>query len=124
MNIITPQGDDGLITRANMPQISENSIPELLAYLGSFDIAFKAGRIDPKAVKAHQAINLEKAMGMPRAKLSIPVLLSNEPYIIDGDHRWYRCSVEKILMPYIMVEEDFNTALKYIFSFPKTYESS
>jgi len=123
MGIIIPQGDDGIITRAKMPQIAQGDIPELLSYLGSFDIGFKAGRINPKLVKAHQAIDLEKAMNIPRDVLSVPVILSNEPYVIDGDHRWYRLNVENLLMPYIMIEEDFNTALKYIFSFPKTYES-
>jgi hypothetical protein len=122
MNIIVPQGDDGIVSRADMPQINERDIPALLAYLGTLSVTFSAGVIDPLKVRAHQAIDVDKAMAIPPKILTKPVLMSQEPVIIDGDHRWYRHCVDKTQMPYIQIEAEWHVCLKYIFAFPQTYE--
>jgi hypothetical protein len=122
MNVIVPQGDDGTVSRADMPQIEDSDIPTLLAYLGTLNIKFTAGVINPLMVRAHQAIDVDKAMAIPQKWLKTPVLVSQEPIIIDGDHRWYRHCIDKTQMPYIQIEAEWHTCLKYIFAFPQTYE--
>lgn len=122
MNIIVPKGDDGVIDRSKMPQIDDGNIPTLLAYLGSLHIGFSAGMIDPIKVKAHQAIDADKAKAIPVKWLRTPVLLSMEPIVIDGNHRWYRHILDKTMMPYIQIQDEWHQCLKYILSFPQTYE--
>jgi hypothetical protein len=122
MNIIVPQGDDGSVSRADMPQLDDADIPSLLAYLGTLNVKFAAGVMDPLKVRAHQAIDIDKAMSMPQKWLKTPVLISQEPIVIDGDHRWYRHCVDKTQMPYIQIEAEWHLCLKYIFAFPQTYE--
>lgn len=118
--IFDPPGDDGTILRTAMPQISEHDVPELLAFLGALGIGFSAGNMNPLLCLAHQAIDREKAMGIPVDKLSKPVLLSGDHFIIDGDHHWYRCIADKRHMPFIRIEMDFVEAVAKIFTFPKT----
>jgi hypothetical protein len=122
MNIIVPKGDDGTVSRADMPQLDDADIPSLLAYLGTLNVKFTAGEMDPLTVRAHQAIDIDKAMAIPQKWLKTPVLISQEPIVIDGDHRWYRHCVDKTKMPYIQLEAEWHICLKYIFAFPQTYE--
>jgi len=124
MNLILPKGDDGTVPRTAMPQIHDGDIGALLAYLGSLGVTFDAGLIDPTKVTAHQKIDTDIAMSIPDAVLRSPVLLSKDPAIIDGDHRWYRHLLLKRMMPFIRLNEDFNTSLQLIFSFPATTRST
>lgn len=119
---IKPAGDDATIARSVMPQIDDADIPTLLAYLGSLDVKFSAGRIDPKCVRSHQAIDKNMALSMPKKYLKTPSLISREPIVIDGNHRWYNHLAAGTMMPFIRIEEDFETALALIDTFPKTYE--
>jgi hypothetical protein len=123
-HIILPPRDDGAIPRSKMPQVDDGDIPSLLVFLGALDIGFSAGYIDPNTISAHQAIDVEKALAIPDKWLKTPCLISKDGVVIDGDHRWYRHCVDKTLMPYLRIEEDFNTALEFIFKFPATYEEA
>lgn len=123
-NIIQPPGDDGSIPRSKMPQVDERDLLSLLVYLGDKGLEISAGSTEPMAFKAHQLINIERAMAIPPEVLTKPAIVSKDYWIIDGDHRWYRHCVDKTKLPYIMIEASFEEAIKMIFSFPKTYEES
>ena len=120
--IITPAGDDGAISRLSMPQVDAVDLPELFVFLGTLGIGLAAGLKHPREVKAHQAINVERAMAIPPKVLAFPILLSSDDYVIDGDHRWYRHCVDGTDLPFIRIEAPFLEALKHIFAFPKTYK--
>jgi hypothetical protein len=121
-NLVLPKGDTGRISRANMPQIDDADIPTLIVYLANLGVSVSAGMIDPNKVSAAQGINPTRAAQMPVKWLKTPSLISREPMVIDGNHRWYRHLVDKTMMPFIQFNEDFDTVLKHIFSFPQTYE--
>lgn len=122
--IIQPAGDDGSIPRSKMPQVDEKDILELLVFLGVEGVPISAGTKDPATCRAHQLINVERAMSIPPEVLTKPSLLSADGYIIDGDHRWYRHCVDKTMMPFIEIGLPFTDALSAIFKFPKTYEEN
>ena len=124
MTLLKPPGDDGIIPRNQMPQVDPADIPVLLSYLGSLDVSFSAGLIDPAKVAAHQLVDEQKAMAIPDSVMAFPVLLSKEPAIIDGDHRWYAHLMEKRDMPFIRFDKPFLVIVRMIFTFPKTYKET
>lgn len=121
---LTPAGDDGTIARIKMPQVDDKDIPTLISYLGSLRVGISAGLIDPSQVSAHQPIDPDKAKTIPAKWMRTPVLISKEPFVIDGNHRWYRHHIDGTLMPYIRFETSFSSCLRLIMSFPQTYEES
>jgi len=120
--LLVPQGDDAIVARSKMPQIADCDIPSLLAYLGEMEISFSAGLIDPHVVKSHQAIDETKARNMPAKWLRTPILISKEPFVIDGNHRWWRHIIDGTETTFIRFEEDFQRLISLIEDFPLTTE--
>lgn len=119
--LICPPGDDGIIPRCQMPQVDDKYLGELLVHIGTYGVPISAGKVDPKTVKAHQEVDVDRCRMIPIDVLSKPCLLSKEGYIIDGDHRWYRHVMDETMMPIIKFDALFKDAVKIIFEFPHTY---
>ncbi len=58
---------------------------------------------------------------MSEASRNKPSLLSAEPYILDGNHRWLSHIIYKTPMPAWQLSLPFGDALKMLFAFPKAY---
>lgn len=119
---VVPMDVFPLIDRANMPQVDYKWLPDLLVFLGEKNIRFAAGVIAPTLIKLHQEVDVAKAMAIPDEILRIPVLVSKDYFILDGDHRAYRHWVNKTPVPFIKLEAPFTKAVRTLLSFPKTFE--
>lgn len=111
-----------LIDRAKMPQIDLNVYPDMLIFLGNKGLTFNAGYIDPKSLKLHQEIDVERAKALPETVLRKPILIAIEGYVLDGDHRGFRHYLDNTLAPYIQINATFQQAIELLLEFPATYE--
>lgn len=109
-----------LIDRSKMPQIHQDIIPDLLVFLSQRNIPFGAGVIDPTQIKLHQEVDVEKAMAIPVEYLVHPILLTDDEFVLDGDHRAYRHWVNKTMVSYIQVKAPFVTAYAVVMEFTQT----
>ena len=109
-----------LIDRDKMPQVHQDTIPDLLVFLSQRNIEFAAGIIDPQLIKLHQEVDVEKAMAIPVEYLVHPILLAQDDFVLDGDHRAYRHWVNKTKVSFIQVKAPFVDAYKVVMEFTQT----
>lgn len=119
---VVPMDVFPLIDRGNMPQIDMKDLPDLLVFLGEQKLRFAAGEIEPTLIRLHQEVDVDKAMAIPDKILEVPILVSKDFYVLDGDHRAYRHYVNKTKVPFIQIEAPFTKAVRTLLSFPKTFE--
>lgn len=106
-----------LIDRSEMPQIKPTEYGELVVFLAVNNIPYKAGVIDPKLVKLHQKVDEGKAMSMAADVLRCPAVISNDYFVIDGDHRTWRHYQLGTPLPYILIDQPFGKAFATAFDF-------
>lgn len=115
---------DTCILRSQMPQVDEADLADLIAFLQSEDIIVSSCNINPRLIRGRQKVDRSKIRNMTRnLVLSKPILVSREPLIIDGNHRWFYADYYHI--PEIFawkVNLPFEDALAAVMRFPKTYE--
>jgi hypothetical protein len=76
-------------SRALMPQIKKESVPEFLAWLIDKNISNRGRRMKVTDLRATQMeFDYDKVAAMIGTKSKTPVLVSNDGYILDGHHRW------------------------------------
>jgi len=112
------------IPREVMPQIDGDDMPELLDFLKDKGEEVRECTIDPWLVRAHQRVDARKAKALVGSGvLSKPCLLSKEPYILDGNHRWLGHVIAGSRMPAIkLVNKTFLEGVELLLSFPKAYQ--
>lgn len=86
-----PEPKDTLgVPRTAMPQIEKDDYDELLQYLKSHGVTPRVMKVDPSELRAIQrdfkAAGIIKAL--EKEKLKKAVLISDDMYVIDGNHRW------------------------------------
>lgn len=86
-----PEPKDTLgIPRSSMPQIETEDYDELYKYLKNHGLSPKAMKVNPAELKALQrdfkTAGVVKAL--QKEKVKKPVIISNDNYVIDGNHRW------------------------------------
>lgn len=106
------------VPRPRMPQIDEEYYPELLTFLG--------GKVShhvhqPSSLRPHQRIDPIKASLMTEAVRRKPILISEDKYVLDGNHRWLAHSMENTPINCLCIEHSFEVAIELLFQFPKTY---
>lgn len=111
-----------LIDRSKMPQIDAKYYNDMFVFLGTKGYTFTAGYIDPQLLRLHQEVDVARAMQLPDHILKKPILLSDDNYVLDGDHRGYRHAIDKTMAAFIRIETSFAEAYKALLSFPETYE--
>lgn len=75
--------------RPLMPQVDDKAYPALLDWCAFMGVAVTRERVEPAELKPHQRIDIDKARAIPASVLSIPLLVSADGYILDGNHRWF-----------------------------------
>jgi hypothetical protein len=90
-----------------MPQIDDKAYPALRLWLTDNAITFYQETVAPSELKPHQRIDVDKAIHIPPSVLAIPLLVSSDGYILDGNHRWYAheqanavCKIIRIGLPF------------------------
>jgi hypothetical protein len=117
---VVPMDVFPLIDRSKMPQIHQDIIPDLLVFLSQRNIQFAAGIIDPQLIRLHQEVDIAKAMAIPVEYLIHPILLADDEFVLDGDHRAYRHWVNKTMVSFIKVRTPFVTAYQVVMEFTQT----
>jgi len=110
------------VPREIMPQVDEEDTPELISFARAEGVRVTEGKIDPEWVKPHQRIAMDKVHAMPDSLLLKPCLISVEPNILDGNHRWMKHHLTHSKeMPFVRFHLEFGKAIDLIFRFPKSY---
>lgn len=110
------------VPRPFMPQIDESDFESLLRHAESRGVAYQLQTIaPPHVVRFHQRVDHDRARGMPDSVYRKPILVSSEPYVLDGNHRlWEHIDRREPVQAYRFAL-DWDSALRFLFSFPKTY---
>jgi mannose-6-phosphate isomerase-like protein (cupin superfamily) len=99
INIIKPVNEDTIkhiskslgVSRKDMPQINSNDVGEFVKYLKDKGVSVSSSVINVSKVGMTQKdINVDKVrdlLGVERANLAKPVIISKDNYILDGHHR-------------------------------------
>ncbi len=107
-----------------MPQIDQTDVPSFIDYMRGRGVVSIHTTFDPRRLRGRQRIDRSKIKAMHREfVLERPILVSREPLIIDGNHRWFYADYHRLSR----IEAwqfmcDFDTCLHLAFEFPKTYE--
>lgn len=112
------------VPREKMPQVCPEDYDELREFLRERGVSWSTGRILPSNVRAHQRINKTHALTIPPSVLRVPALLSEDWYVLDGNHRWFAHLSNGTLLPYHQISAPFEQAIDLLLAFPKTYTST
>lgn len=76
-------------SRELMPQISGDSLPDFLKFLGRKGINFHKQLVDPSKLKSSQMeFDDMKIIKLMFQDSTDPIIVSNDDYVLDGHHRW------------------------------------
>lgn len=110
------------VPRPDMPQVDAADQPKLVAD------ALKAGigisfEVEPvNALRAHQRILKERAVGMPLEVARKLIITSNDAYILDGNHRWFnRVILKKPVINSMRLALPFEQAIPWLLKLPYVY---
>lgn len=75
------------VPRAEMPQVDD--VPALLEWLAGRGVGWFHQRSDAAEFRRHQHVVIDRARaaGIPDDKLRSPILVANDGWILDGNHR-------------------------------------
>lgn len=77
------------IPRAQMPQIVPEDYVSLITAAHDAGIPVSIAPRDFRTLHAHQRVNHEKAINMPEIVRAIPIVISDDNGVLDGNHRWW-----------------------------------
>jgi hypothetical protein len=108
------------VPREEMPQVDFVDYPALLEFAGLQDVGYERHIMSPDRVQPHQRVVVKKARSMPSDNAVVPILCSQDGFILDGHHRWYNHMIyDKPLDAYV-IQLDFRRAVEFLFKFPGT----
>jgi hypothetical protein len=119
---VVPLDQFPLIDRSQMPQVDNKQYTDLFMFLGERGIQFSGRLLPAELLHMHQEVDPDKARAIPAEILKIPVLISIDLLVIDGNHRVYRHYLDKTHVPCLKIEASFGRAVKNILEFPGTFE--
>lgn len=109
------------IPRNLMPQINEDSYVDLMIFAASSGMHVTIRSVNPNSIKPHQRVNWTPGKPIPTDVVNIPIIISNDGYIIDGHHRWFINSKNNNQIIAIILDLPFDKAIPFVFNFPSTY---
>lgn len=116
-----------LIPRALMPQIVPEDYVKLIATAKEQGIDVAIAPRDFRTLHAHQRVNHDKAIHMPEIVRAIPIVVSADDGVIDGNHRWWgRAHLLEHFGAVVSIGLPFDKALDWLATLPfithaKTY---
>lgn len=116
------------VPRNEMPQVSETDYPALLEFAARKGVSVSFQVFRPEDLKKHQRVMeglLKETMetepvAVLSDKMSEPVLVSKDLFILDGNHRRDAHAIQGTPVLGIVIELEFEEAIKFLFEFPKT----
>lgn len=109
------------VPRPLMPQIDEQDYDDFLAFAHAKPVTIAHGSAEPNTLRAHQRIDRIRAERMPPEVRAKPVFVSDDNYILDGNHRWMMHVLLEEPINFIRIGLLFEQAIALMFEFPKTY---
>ncbi|MDA8977427.1 hypothetical protein N9F71_00235 [bacterium] len=111
----------GDIPRNKMPQIESEDYKAYLQHMKRKGIVGKAVKVDPKKLKAIQSEFSDKGVVISIKKNDDkPILISNDKYVIDGNHRWLAAiATRKDAINAIQFNASKDQVLRATLAFPK-----
>ncbi len=109
------------VPRRFMPQVNEEDYPDLLAFAQAHGATYQEVMLAPQDVRPHQRIDHDKARKMDAGCLHKPILISVDPFILDGHHRWWAHEAIHMDISAFRFDLEFEAAIAFLFSFPKTF---
>lgn len=109
------------VPRPEMPQIDEKDYPEFFEFVESQGWSYHKESCDPHTLYFHQRVVWNSKTRINSEVLAKPILVSRDGYVLDGNHRATAHLQLDTDVPAIILNLDFESAIKLMFSFPKTY---
>lgn len=106
------------IPRERMPQIDADDLPDFLVFAGDRGVLTAHDTVCPRLLRAHQRVDPHKVRTVDLTK---PALVSQDRFVLDGNHRWHAHLERGSLMPIIRLGLEFEPAIELMFSFPRAY---
>ena len=104
--------------RPLMPQVSDKAYPQLIAWCARNGLTVSCGSVSLACLKPHQRIDKAKAQAIPPQVLDIPLLVSCDGYILDGNHRYLAHKLQgKATVRVIQLGAAFDEAIADLFRF-------
>lgn len=102
-----------------MPQVEGQFYEEFRIFAG--DLVTDVPCVDPHSVIPHQRVMVDHAINLSEELAQKPIIISQDNYILDGHHRWYWHVIKPENLNTMMVHMDFEEAVDFLFTFPRTY---
>lgn len=109
------------VPRAEMPQIDEKDYPEFFEFVKSRGCNYHQENCNPTILHFHQRVEWNAKTEITPEVLAKPILVSYDGYVLDGNHRATAHKQRGTDVPAIILSLEFESAIKLMFSFPKTY---
>jgi len=107
-------------SRVSMPQVRKDDWQEFLDWIQSRATLRFEAQVDPRDLHAIQnEFSQDRVNAIPDEKLKYPILVSQDGYVIDGNHRWIRAGQLGVTIPVLRIGLPKLEALDLIRSFPK-----
>ena len=103
--------------RPLMPQVDDKAYPALLAWCEFMGVGVSRETVAPRTLKAHQRIDRHKAERIPDSVMVIPLLVSADGFILDGNHRWLAHCDRALPVTVIRLALSFDDAIGALFQF-------
>jgi hypothetical protein len=121
-------GENGLLYRGGefvpfykprplMPQVDDKAYPAMRLWLTDNAIPFFTETVDAWKLSPRQRIDAVKASRIPDSVLAIPLLVSREGFILDGNHRWLAHVMQGKACQVIRIGLTFDDAIAALFRF-------
>lgn len=111
-----------LVPRDQMPQIAGKDVP---GFLKDHGVKNSKSTVKTAELKPTQSqFNPEKISNMNSVAKSMPILVSQDNYVLDGHHRWLANHYDSGLQDIIRLPWDAPTSLKTMHDYEKTFTKS
>jgi hypothetical protein len=110
------------VPRPFMPQIDDEDHPALLEFLKVKGVPHKQVWLDPGDLHFDQKVSMDLVHEMPPNVYAQPIWVSNEPTVLDGNHRATAHRERGDTVEAVQIDLPFEKAIEVLFSFNGTYD--
>lgn len=126
LNGVTYKGGQKMpfyVPREEMPQIDEADYPALIHLASTFGVEHTVEMVSYRTLKPHQRVDKNKVLGISKQPLLLKksVLISEDGYVLDGNHRYWAHVKTGTTVPVIRFKLPFESAIQLLFKFSRTY---